>query len=304
MSKIDINKIMEEMHKLYAKEKKVSALICTGDVMQSPYVESDTVPFLDSSPLKTLLALPGIPYNKIIQVVGKPDSGKSTLALEMICSAQKKGIQVILWDSEQKFDANRLLRMGGVPKDVSLIKSNEILKGAEAVRNNINVVKSFYPDAKMLVIWDSIGGSQSRSHAERQLDSEKHAQPGQDAKENGSVMKTFVGLINKYPDSIAVYMANQSYAKIGFMQKGDAAAGGTKIEYHSHFIVFLKRIKVLTKTVKGKLMKYGIITRATVTKGHLSQTDTSVHQLDFQVTSRGCQTTEGSDAVEEESEDE
>ncbi len=49
----------------------------------------------------------------------------------------------------------------------------------------------------------------------------------------------------------------------------------------------LKRIKVLTKTVKGVLTKYGIVTRATVTKNHLSMDQTSVHQLDFQVTAEG-----------------
>jgi RecA/RadA recombinase len=148
-------------------------------------------------------------------------------------------------------------------------------------------VKDQDSEAKILFIWDSVGGSQSRSHAERELDNEKHAQPGQDAKENGSVMKVLTALFNKYPDSIAVYLANQTYAKIGFMQHGSAAAGGSKIEYHSSFIVMLKRIKVLTKVVKGVTVKYGIISRATVTKNHLSQSKTSTHQLDFQITAEG-----------------
>jgi RecA/RadA recombinase len=115
-------------------------------------------------------------------------------------------------------------------------------------------------------------------------------------------MKTLVGLINKYPDSLAVYVANQTYAKIGFMQKGDSASGGKKIEYHSSFIVMLKRIKNLTKVVKGVTTKYGITTRATVSKNHLSQSETSIHQLDFNITAKGSEITEGvteSDAEEE-----
>jgi RecA/RadA recombinase len=71
------------------------------------------------------------------------------------------------------------------------------------------------------------------------------------------------------------------------MQKGDAASGGKKLEYHSSMIVFLKRIKTLTKTVKGIVTKTGIITRATVAKNHLSQGKTSVHQMDFEVTATG-----------------
>lgn len=289
MSKLDLSKIVSDMQKLYAKDKKVQSIICTGDSVKSAYAEKDVVPLPVNHPLRALLGLPGLPYNKIAQVAGKPDTGKSTFAGQTMAAAQKAGIQVILFDSEDKFDSARFTKhFGGDPSKILMIKTNEILKGGELVRRYITAIKEQNEEAKILFVWDSVGGSQSRSHAERELDNERHAQPGQDAKENGSVMKTLVALINKYPDSIAVYLANQTYAKIGFMQKGDAAAGGTKIEYHSSFIVMLKRIKVLTKTVKGVLTKVGIISRATVTKNHLSQGSTSVHQLDFEVTADGA----------------
>lgn len=296
MAKINISKIVADMHKLYVKDKKASAIICTGDSVKTEYTDNDVVPLPEGHPLRTLMGLPGLPFNKIAQVVGKPDCGKSTMAGEMMTAAQKAGIQVILWDSEDKFDAVRLKSFGGNPADILLVKTNEILKGGELVRRYITAIKEQDEAAKILFVWDSVGGSQSRSHAERELDSERHAQPGQDAKENGSIMKMVVALINKYPDTIAVYLANQSYAKIGFMQKGDAASGGTKIEYHSSFIVMLKRIKVLTNTVKGVLTKNGIVTRATVTKNHLGQGKTSVHQIDFKVTALGSQLAAGDEA--------
>jgi RecA/RadA recombinase len=72
------------------------------------------------------------------------------------------------------------------------------------------------------------------------------------------------------------------------MMKGDAESGGKKIEFHSSLIVRFKRIKTLTKTVKGRIVKYGIITRAAVSKNHLSQSDTSLHQLDFEITAAGA----------------
>jgi RecA/RadA recombinase len=288
MAKINLDKIVADMRKLYAREKRVSSIITTGDSVKVSYTEKDVIPLPVSHPLTKLLGLHGIPFNKIIQAAGKPDSGKSTLAAQAMVAAQQSGAVVILWDSEDKFDAQRFTTMGGSPKDILLIKTNEILKGGELMRRYITAVKEQDKNAKIFCIWDSVGGSQSRSHAERVLDDEKHAQPGQDAKENGSVMKTLVALINLYPDSIAVYLANQTYAKIGFMQKGDAAAGGTKIEYHSSLIVMLKQIKKLTRVIKGETMKYGIITRATVTKNHLSQSSTSIHQLDFQITADGA----------------
>lgn len=300
MGKIDVKKVVKDMQKLYAKDKKVQTIISTGDRVKTVYTDKDVAPIAQGHPLQLLLGLPGIPYNKMIQVVGKPDCGKSTWAGEALVKAQQAGIQGLLWDAEQKFDADRFTKMGGNPEELLMIKTNETLKGAELARKYITAIKEQDEDAKILFVWDSVGASQSRSHAERELDSEKHGQPGQDAKENAQVMKMLVSLINKYPDSIATYMVNQSYAKIGFMQKGDAASGGTKIEYHSSLIIFLKRIKTLTKIVKGVTTKYGIITRATVTKNHLSQSETSVHQLDFKITAAGSEVTDAGDENDEE----
>jgi RecA/RadA recombinase len=299
MAKIDISKVVSSVQKLYSKDKKALSIISTGDAVRTSYGAADVSPLPAGHPLQVLAGLSGIPFNKIIQVVGKPDCGKSTWAGEALVCEQKAGIQGILWDAEEKFDANRFKNMGGKPEELIMAKTNEILKGAELVRKYILAIRDQQPDAKILFVWDSVGGSQSRSHAERELDSEKHGQPGQDAKENAQVMKMLVALINKFPDSIAVYMVNQSYAKIGFMQKGDAAAGGTKIEYHSSLIIFLKRIKTLTKVMKGVTTKYGIVTRATVSKNHLSQSETSVHQLDFQITAKGSEVTETEESNDE-----
>lgn len=292
MAKVDVSKIVSDMQKLYQKDKRIHSIVCTGDSIKKAYKISDVVPFPLNHPLAALTGLLGIPFNKIVQVAGKPDCGKSTWASEIMVQAQQSGAQVIILDSEDKLDTNRFTAMGGKPSELLLIKTNEILKGAELARRFILAVKEQNPDAKILLVWDSIGSSQSRSHAERELDNEKHAQPGQDAKELGSVMKMLVGLINKYPDSIATYLVNQTYAKIGFMMHGDAVSGGTKIEYHSSLIIMLKRIKVLTKQVKGVTVKHGIITRATVAKNHLSAGTTSVHQLDFEVTAVGSVVTD------------
>jgi RecA/RadA recombinase len=299
--KFDIQGIVSDVQKMYAKDTKSKAMVTTGDTVKETYKADDGVPIPDDSPLKYLTSLPCLPYNKIAQLAGNEDTGKSTIIGQTMAAAQKSGHLVILFDSEDKFDAARLrTQFGGNPSEIILIKTNEILQGGEKVRKIIHAVKDKYPNAKILFCWDSVGGSQSRSHAERELDNEKSAQPGQDAKENGSVMKMLVSLFNKYPDSISVLLANQVYAKIGFMQVGDKESGGKKIAYHSSLIIILKRIKKLTKVVKGQKMKYGIITRATVTKNHLTQSELSVDQLDFEITAKGAALTDGVTADEDE----
>lgn len=289
MAKFDIASIVADVQKLYNKDPKAQGMITTGDTIRQKYEEKDGVPVPLGHPLRELVGLPCVPYNKIAQISGPPDSGKSTSSGQLMASAQKSGHLVILWDSEQKFDAKRFdTQFGGNSADILLVKTNEILQGGEKVRKLVIAAKDKYPKANILIVWDSVGGSQARGAAERELDSEKHGQPGQDARENGVVMKMIVGLINKYPDSIAMILINQVYARLGFMQHGNQESGGKKIEFHSSLIIQLKRIKTLTKVVKGSKTKYGIMTRATVAKNHLSQSETSLHQLDFEITASGA----------------
>jgi RecA/RadA recombinase len=304
MSKYDLNSIVANVQKLYAKDTKSKDMITTGASIRQAYAAKDGVPVPVGHPLQELVSLPCVPYNKIIQISGPPDSGKSTSSGQLMASAQQTDHVVIVWDSEDKLDAQRFdTKFGGKAEDLLVVKTNEILQGGEKVRKLAVAVKEKYPDAKIFIVWDSVGGSQARGAAERELDSEKHGQPGQDAKENGAVMKMFIGLINKYPDSVAVLLINQVYAKIGFMQVGDAESGGKKIEFHSSLIIRLKRIKTLVKTVKGKKVKYGIVTRATVAKNHLSQGETSLHQLDFEITANGAKISEGDTDESEDTED-
>lgn len=289
MTKFDIKSIVSDVQKMYAKDKKSQEMITTGDSIRQAYTEKDGVPVPPGHPLLELTGLPCVPYNKITQVSGPPDTGKSTFCGQLMASAQKSGHIVILFDSEDKMDAARFdTHFGGKSSEILLVKTNEILQGGEKVRKLILAVKERYPEAKILFVWDSVGGSQSRSHAERELDSEKHGQPGQDAKENGQVMKMLVALINKYPDSIAVVLANQVYARIGYAQHGNQESGGKKVEFHSSLIIRLARVKTLTKTVKGRKVKYGCLTKATVAKNHLSQGEQSLHELVFEITAAGA----------------
>lgn len=301
--KFDVGSIVADVQKLYKKDDKSQAMITTGDSIRQKYTTDDGVPVPDGHPLQELVGLPCVPYNKIVQISGPPDSGKSTSSGQLMAAAQKSGHLVILWDSEDKFDAHRFdTQFGGSSSDILIVKTNEILQGGEKVRKLAVAAKDKYPEAKLFIVWDSVGGSQARGAAERELDSEKHGQPGQDAKENGAVMKMFVGLVNKYADAVSIVLINQVYAKIGFMQHGDAESGGKKVEFHSSLIIRLKRIKTLTKTVKGRKVKYGILTRATVAKNHLSQGETSLHQLDFEITASGASvSTEQSEGDDDES---
>ena len=103
--KFDIKKIVADVQKLYAKDAKSKDMITTGDTVRQDYTEADGIPVPAGNPLRELLGLPCVPFNKIVQISGPPDSGKSTSSGQLMAAAQKAGYAVILWDAEQKFDA-------------------------------------------------------------------------------------------------------------------------------------------------------------------------------------------------------
>lgn len=302
MAKSVSQSVADRVKALYAKDPSMQRILSNTSGAPKVYEETDGVPLPLENPIRQMTGLPCLPFNKIAQVAGKPDTGKSTTAGEVMASAQRAGFEVIVWDAEDKLDLSRYVtEFKGDSEKLHIIKTNEIRKGGQLVKDYISVLKEENPKALILVVWDSVGASVSRSETERNLADERHGQPGQDAKECGSVVRHLVGTFNKFPDSICVLLVNQTYAKIGFMQHGDQAKGGSGIEYFSSLIIGLKRIKTLTKTEKKKKVKYGIITRATVTKNHLSQGKTSVYQMDFVINASGSQVSDLE--MEEDSED-
>src|SRR5665213_514437 len=68
----------------------------------------------------------GWPCGHISQVIGKYDSGKSTIVMEGIVSCQKMGGVVWLIDSEHKFSMSRLALMGGKPKEVLVTPTEDL----------------------------------------------------------------------------------------------------------------------------------------------------------------------------------
>lgn len=292
MAKIDINQIVKNAQALYGKDKVGAAMLGTGTALRRPTKPEEFVLAPEGHPWQELTGLLGLPYDSIIQIAGAYDSGKSTVAGEFMASAQKQGVYVILGDSEKKFDKIRFEKhFGGDSADLLVVQSTMIRKLAGGMIKYINTIKEADKNAKILLVHDSVGGSVSRSRAERDIDDEKSNQPGSEAVENSDYMKHIVSMMDKYPGSITLLLINQMTDKIGFGAKGQSRSGGHKISFHSSMIIEMKKIKTLTKTVKGVETKVGIVSSAKIEKNHLSQTENSVNKMNIGVNASGwCKT--------------
>lgn len=288
--KLDLDAIIAEARSAFTGgDKGLGLQITSGANISRPSKESDFVCYKDSH-WQQLTGILGIPFGRVIQIAGRPDSGKSTHAMAFMKAAQDQGCYVILWDAENKFSAVRFDHyFKGNSKDLLVVPSKMILQGADQVEALLHAIMKQQPAAKVLVVWDSVGGTLAKNEEEKNFRDSK--QMAAAAKENGQVLRGFVRLMEEYKDSrtneekIAILLINQSYANIG--APGQKESGGQKVEYFSSLILQLTRKKDLTK-VKDKIKrKIGILTRAKVKKNHLFDGEDSVAEMDLLITAGG-----------------
>lgn len=288
-STVDLSKLIEKARLAYGKDQSLAMQISTGSSISRPSKDTDFVCWANS-PWQTLTGIRGIPFGRVVQIAGRPDSGKSTHAMQFMKLAQDQNVLVVLWDSERKFSAYRFDNyFGGDSNNMLIVNSNMILQGGDQVEKLVHAAMEDNPNRKILIVWDSVGGTLAQNEEENSLNNSK--QMAASSKENGAVLRAFVRLMEKYKkrqsneEMIAVLLINQSYANIG--APGQKESGGQKVEYFSSIILQLTRKEDLTKMQKGVKIKTGIVTRAKVKKNHLFDGEFSVAELDLTITAGG-----------------
>jgi len=293
MLNIDIDKIVKKAQDSYDKtEAGLAKQIATGRSLVRPSKDSDFVLWTYNNFWKELTGLKGLPYGRICMVAGQPNSGKSSIAQAFMVEACKQGTLVVLWDSEKKFNADRFAAMGGDPDKILITDTNNILNGARAVAQIVNAAKEQYPDIKILIIWDSVGASVNSSE-DNEENEDYSKQPGISAKEISFAIKKFNKLANKHinrktgEDTVATLIINQVYQNIGSV--GVTTKGGQELIYLSSLILQLTRKQDLTRVKDGNKYKFGIVSRAKVTKNHLTTAQETIAELDICVSATAVQ---------------
>ncbi|KKM56172.1 hypothetical protein LCGC14_1551980 [marine sediment metagenome] len=263
--------------------------IISGDNISKPSKDSDFV-FWKNSPWELCTSIIGVPFGKVVQISGRPDSGKSTHAMQFMRLAQDQGHLVVLWDAEQKFSTKRFdNHFKGSSKDLLVVTSKMISEGADLVEALVHSARAKLPDKKILIVWDSVGGSLPKS--EKGKSKRDSRQMAEAAKENGSVVRGFVMLMEEYrnkvnnEESIGVLLINQTYSNIG--APGQIESGGQKVAYHSSLIVQLTRTTDLFKTRDKVKRKVGIRAKMRVKKNHLFDGEDTLAQMLLDITAGG-----------------
>src|SRR5579859_5676980 len=99
--------VVDKIKALYVKDETMQRILSNSSGQAKTYTSGDGAPLSANSPILAVANIPCLPFNKVIQVAGKPDTGKSTIAAEVMSCAQRAAFEVIVWDAEDKLDLNR-----------------------------------------------------------------------------------------------------------------------------------------------------------------------------------------------------
>lgn len=211
----------------------------------------------------------GFPCGHITQVVGEPDSGKTTLVMEGMVACQKAGGVVYLIDSEHKFSLQRLALMGGIPKDVVFLRVEtleEAWTNIDFVLKEVTTLRAEGVQAPMMLVWDSVAASVPESI----MDSESgDFHVAVEAKLNNKNVRRLRQAIKK--TDLACVFINHFYMtqpKTKFERSKMIIKGGEELSFMSTLILLTQKGALIERTVKGEDQKLGRYTRYTVHKGH------------------------------------
>lgn len=177
----------------------------------------------------------GIEAGRIVQIVGKYSSGKSTLALDIIGQHQKStGYPVVYVDFERSFDRD-YARVIGVDTDrLYIIRANSTEEGMTQVEN---IIKT--GEVKLVVI-DSIAAAKSSTEDDK------------DYSDNAK-MASSAGLITRFCNRVVplldnhdvlLLVLNQLRANFNTMSpEKEIPFGGKSLHYHTSVMVQLTNIK-------------------------------------------------------------
>jgi RecA/RadA recombinase len=246
----------------------------SGKELTKTFGEEDSLLQVKSwIPLKPFFKLAtggdGFPCGHITQIIGKPDSGKTTLMMEGMVACQKLGGVVYLIDSEHKFSMGRFKLMGGNPRDVVVIQTNTLEEAWDAIEKILGEIQTLREEgisAPMMLGWDSVAASVPESIMTSEVGD---AHMAVEAKLNNKNIRRLRQSIEKAV--LACVFINHYYMtnpKTKYEQPELIIKGGEELTFLSTLILRTKQGAKITRTVLGEDQQIGRTTRFFIQKGH------------------------------------
>ena len=206
--------------------------------------------------LDLALGIGGVPKGRIIEIYGPESSGKTTLALHIIASAQKGGGEVAFVDAEHALDPTYARALG---VDIENLLVSQPDTGEDALSITETLVRSGAVD---VVVVDSVAALVPRSEIEGEMGD---SSVGVVARLMSQALRKLAGSISK--TKCIVIFINQLREKIGVMYGNpETTPGGRALKYFSSVRIDVRRVETLK--VAGEMV--GNRTRAKIVKNKVA----------------------------------
>ena len=178
------------------------------------------------------LGIGGVPRGRVIEIFGPESSGKTTLALQVIAEAQKKGGMAAFVDAEHALDAAYARKLG-VDLDNLLVSQPD--NGEQALEIVEVIIRSNSVD---VVVVDSVAALVPRAEIEGDMG---EAQMGLQARLMSQALRKLTGAVSKSKTSLI--FINQLREKIGVMfGNPETTTGGRALKFYSSVRIDIRRI--------------------------------------------------------------
>src|ERR1700689_5481319 len=217
--------------------------------------EVETIP-TGSLGLDIALGVGGIPRGRVIEIFGPESSGKTTLTLAIIASAQSHGGTAAFVDAEHALDPVYAEKLG--------VKVNDLLvsqpdTGEQALEITDMLVRSGAVD---VVVLDSVAALTPKAEIEGEMGD---SLPGLQARLMSQALRKLTASISK-SNTIVIFI-NQIRMKIGVMfGNPETTTGGNALKFYSSVRLDIRRIGA----IKNKDEVVGNQTRVEVVKNKVA----------------------------------
>ncbi len=239
-----------------------------GAIMRMGDHEREAIPAISTGSLSLDIALGigGLPRGRIVEIFGPESSGKTTLTLQVIAEAQRKGATCAFVDAEHALDPVYAEKLGVNVDDLYVSQPDT---GEQALEITDMLVRSGAVD---VIIVDSVAALTPKAEIEGDMGD---AHVGLQARLMSQALRKITGNI-KQANCLVVFI-NQIRMKIGVMfGSPETTTGGNALKFYASVRLDIRRIG----SVKQGDEVIGNETRVKVVKNKVSP---PFKQAEFQI---------------------
>lgn len=239
-----LSQALRNIEKAYGK----GAVMKMGD---KPHVSVDVIPS-GSLLIDQILGVGGYPKGRIIEIYGPESSGKTTLALEAVAQAQKKGGRAAYVDAEHAIDPDYAKALG---VDIDEL----ILSQPDSGEQGLEIVEMLAASGAIdIIIVDSVAALVPQAELDGVMSDN---QVGLHARLMSKAMRKLAGVLAR--SSCLVIFINQLREKVGVMYGNpEVTTGGRALKFYSTIRMDIRRqeaiksgVDVIGNSVRVKVVK-------------------------------------------------